>query len=41
MGGSDLEALERVPRCGRLKLVLELNEGDVVATGHQANLFES
>ncbi len=39
--GRDLEALERVSGRGRLYFVLELDEGDVVSAGDQANLFEA
>ena len=36
--GRDLEALERVSGRGRLQLVLEFDNRNVVTPGHQSNL---
>ena len=40
-GRGDLESLQSVSGRSRLNLVLELDEGDVVTTRNQSDLFEA
>ena len=41
MSGSDLEALERVPRLGSLRLSLILHKGNVAAPRNKTHLLQA